>query len=882
MRPVQRRRSGTRRRTAGLGALLAAVVLALVPLPRDTVAVAADAESSAVTKRGTKGPYDDFSGLEVTVHQTRNLRAQGLKVTWRGGKPTRGRNGDYLQIMQCWGDDPAGPKREQCQFGAGVSGSDFGAFIGRRLIPVGSDPLEKQYDKQIPYPDAPGQMTDPFVPFTPVSGPPTTKVTDWTYFSPGDTNEEYFAATQPDGTGEAAVNLQSTREAPHLGCGDPIGTGGNVRGRNCWLVVVPRGSHEPDGSTGNNQRLHSSPFSTTNWNQRMVFPLDFLPVREACPADKAERRMTGSELVTDALTSWQAALCADGATRFTFTQRGEDLARGNLLNPTSTSPGLAFTVEPVDGGEKAGFVHAPVAVNALAVGLYWEADKIGRVKDLKLSARLLAKLLTYSYPYDVRALSYTAPAPDHLKDNPQSIVRDPEFLKLNPEFENSLQAPQKYPGGILLSAERSDTTRVVWSYLRSNAEARAFLEGKPDPWGMRINPYFKDLGLATAGSDEFPKADPTETELSLGEKRITYGVTERSPYAIDLHDAARWVRRGTNNAKDQVAEDSATSGPKLVGVDVLPGDRRAYGITDAASASRYQLQIAALPDADGTYVRPTTASMLKAVEQFKDSAVPGVLAPDPARAAHGAYPLTMVTYAAASTKLPADARKDYARVLRYAAGAGQKQGTAPGELPLGYAPLPAKLKLQAEAAAGRLERGVPAGPGTTAGGTGSGSASGSGSGSGSGSDGGTDSGSAGTGSSGSASGSGAGSGSGGTTGSSGSDTGSGSGAGGGSASGGGTGGGAGAPTTATDPPSSAPPPASGGGGNGSGGAPGEKLADTGSTPSQVLGVIRWVLLAVLLAGGIAGLAGPAVLAFAGRRRIPLDSPRTGIRHLKSD
>ncbi|MCX5392788.1 hypothetical protein [Streptomyces sp. NBC_00094] len=869
MRAVQLRRVTSRRRTAGLGALVAAVALALLPLPRDTVAVAAETENSAMTKRGTKGPYDDFSGLEVTVHQTKNLRAQGLKVTWKGGKPTQGTATDYLQIMQCWGDDPAGPKREQCQFGSAATGTgNYGTHITRRELVVGTDPLETEYDEVIPDPEYPGQTTSPFIPFTPVSGPPTAKSVDWTYFGPNDTNEEFFLRTQSDGTGEAAVNLQSTREAPHLGCGDPVGAGGNVRGRSCWLVVVPRGSHEPDGSAGSNHRPHTSPLSATNWNQRLVFPLDFLPVREACPTDKAERRMTGSELVTDAITSWQSALCAEGTTRFTFTQRGEDLARGSLLDPTSTSPGLAFTVEPVEGGEKAGFVHAPVAVNALAVGLYWEADKIGLVKDLKLSARLLAKLLTYSYPYDIRSLSNTAPAPEHVKNNPQSIVRDPEFLKLNPDFAEFQQSVMSYPGGILLSAERSDTTRVVWNYLRGDKDARAFLEGNPDPWGMRINPYFKDLGLATGGSDEFPKADPTETELEALGHRIRYGITERSPYAIDMHDAARWVRRGTNNAKDQAVTDHLTGGLKLVGVDVSPGSRRAYGITDAASASRYQLQVAALPNADGAYVRPTTSSLLKAVEQFGDSAVPGVLAPDPARAESGAYPLTVVTYAVASTGLPADARKDYARVMRYAAGAGQEQGTAPGELPFGYAPMPAKLKLQAEAAAGRLERGVPAGPGTTAGGAGAASGSGADAGAGSGSGGTTGS-----------SGAGLGSGSGGTGGASGSATGSGSG--GGSAAGGTTGGSTASPSS-TPPSSAAPPPASGGGGNGSGGPPGEKLADTGSTPSQVLGVIRWVLLAVLLVGGIAGLAGPAVLGFAGRRRIPLDSPRTGIRHLKSD
>ncbi|MCX4983047.1 hypothetical protein [Streptomyces sp. NBC_00572] len=855
-------------RRAGLGALLAAVLLALVPLPQDSPAMAATdpSQSSALTKRGTKGPHDDFSKLEVTVHQTKNLRGQGVRVTWKGGKQTYSKKTDFLQIMQCWGEDPAGPKREQCQFGAAPAALDFGQFVLQRVIAVGTDPQEKEYDEPIPAPGLPGQTTSPFVPFTPVSGPPTKTSTDWTYFSNNDTNEESFAVTQPDGTGEVGFNLQSTREAPHLGCGDPVGTGADVRGRRCWLVVVPRGSRDPDG-TANNGSLQSSPLSTTNWNQRITFPLDFLPVGDPCPTDKAERRMTGSELVTEAVTSWQAALCAGGSTRFTFSQRGEELARSSLLAPTSTSPGLGFTVEPVEGGEKAGFVHAPVAVSALTVGFFWEADGIGLVKDLRLNPRLLAKLLTLSYPYDVRVNTWGMEPLAHLKGNPVSIVRDPEFLKLNPQFEEFRPAELSYPGGILLSADRADTAKVVWDYLRSNADARSFLDGKPDPWGMRMNPHYKSLGISTSSLYEFPKADPTETELLLSGKSITYGVIDRSPYAGDFHDAARSTRRGTNNTKYEVAEDNATGGLKLTGPLVLPGSRRAYGIIDSSSATRYQLQTAALANADGTYVRPTTRTMLKAVEQFKDSSVPGVLVPDPARATKDAYPLTVVTYAAASTGLPADARKDYARVLRYAAGPGQKQGTAPGELPLGYAPMPAKLKAQAAAAADRLERGTPTGPGATTGGTAGGDGGATG-----------------------VSNSGGGQGANGTTGSTGSTgtgsggTGSGSGSGSGSASGS-TGGGTDTGAAAGSPSSAAPPPASGAGGNGStngsGSAPGERLADTGSTPSQVLGVIRWVLLSVLVVGGIAGIAGPAVLAAAGRRRIPSDSPRTGIRNLKS-
>ncbi|MDT9688827.1 hypothetical protein Q5762_10735 [Streptomyces sp. P9(2023)] len=817
---------------AGVGALLAAVVLALVPLPQDTPAAAATGDgsqdSSALTKRGTKGPHDDFSDLEVTVHQTKNLRAQGVKVSWKGGKPTQGLNNNYLQIMQCWGDDPAGPKREQCQFGvASTGGQPFGNQVFRRLIPVDSDPLETQYDELIDSPDFPGQKENPFVPFAPVSGPPTKSIVDFTYFGPGDTNEQFYANTQPDGTGQAVVSLQTTREAPHLGCGDPVTQAGKVRGRGCWLVVVPRGEHDPKGQTGVGYKPITSPLSTTNWNQRMVFPLDFLPVREPCPTDKPERRMSGSELITDAITSWQSALCAGGDTRFTFTQRGESQVRNGVVNGTPGAAGLAFTVQPVEGGAGGGFVHAPVAVSGLTVGFFWEADGIGQVPDLRVGPRLLAKMLTLSYPYDIRVLTDKAPVPDHVKDNPVSIVRDPEFLKLNPEFEKNKQAAANYPGGILLSAERSDVAEVVWEYLRSNAEARAFLEGKPDPWGMKVNPFFKDLGLATTGTDEFPKADPTETELVNGERKISYGVTERSPYALDMHDAAQWVRRGTNNAKDRDAlDDTSTSGLKLVSGEVYPGGRRAYGITDAASASRYQIQTASLLNADGAYVRPGTASLLKAVEQFKDSGVPGVLDPDPARARDGAYPLTIVTYAVASTSLPADARKDYARVMRYAAGGGQRQGTAPGELPYGYAPMPAKLKTQADVAADALESGVlPGGPGGSSGDTsGSGGAGGSSSGGGSGG------------------------------GDASADTSSGM-----SSGGTGAGGGSGDPSTA---PSAAGGKASGGSGDNT---PKEQLADAGTTPSQVLGVIRWVLLGVLVAGGVAGLAGPVMLRYSAWR-----------------
>ncbi|MGP2440504.1 hypothetical protein, partial [Streptomyces sp. JW3] len=41
----------------------------------------------------------------------------------------------------------------------------------------------------------------------------------------------------------------------------------------------------------------------------------------------------------------------------------------------------------------------------------------------------------------------------------------------------------------------------------------------------------------------------------------------------------------------------------------------------------------------------------------------------------------------------------------------------------------------------------------------------------------------------------------------------------------------------------------------------------GVTPAEVLGLIRWVLLGVLIAGGVAGLAGPVMMRLSARRAV---------------
>jgi hypothetical protein len=76
-----------------------------------------------------------------------------------------------------------------------------------------------------------------------------------------------------------------------------------------------------------------------------------------------------------------------------------------------------------------------------------------------------------------------------------------------------------------------------------------------------------------------------------------------------------------------------------------------------------------------------------------------VLEPTPTADAPGAYPLTMLTYAAIKPlSLDAAGRAEYAAFIDYAVTAGQTPGFDFGELPIGYTPLPPAMREQALAA----------------------------------------------------------------------------------------------------------------------------------------------------------------------------------------
>jgi hypothetical protein len=429
-----------------LGATVISILASALPASADEAP-----SDSAVTVSGS----GEFADLKVTVSQTKGLINQIVHVSWTGGAPTPLTGGlrNFLQIMQCWGDGPEAPDRTQCQFGVSGRGG-----VGRRVLQLQS-PLGGLVDPAETIKPADPTFTQfSKVPFWPVGGERPTEATlsdGNDFFDQQSTNEVPVARTRADGTGEVDFEIQTGRQASGLGCGEPIEVNGSTSGRSCWLVIVPRGAKEVDDSSVDVVRgLQSSVLSLTNWKEKITIPLEFLPQGLPCLLGAAEWPITGHELVVDAVGRWQPALCANGGALFSYTQLNDDATRSQLLG--STDPGLAVIAHPLArdlGRADRPLVYAPVAVSGLTFafrivknptnlppGDPKTAEAGQPFTDMKLTPRLVAKLLTQSYQGDVVRKSIGAPPnePSHPPGipptNPEGLTNDPEFLKLNPEY----------------------------------------------------------------------------------------------------------------------------------------------------------------------------------------------------------------------------------------------------------------------------------------------------------------------------------------------------------------------------------------------------------------------------------------------------------------
>ncbi len=718
---------------AALAACATFAAVISVSVVASGAAQAVDGSAVTVSARVQDPDVDEapLPDLEVTVSQTQNLIAQAITVSWKGGKPSslpssQSGGENYLQIMQCWGDvtdakGDVGPDRTTCQFGGFVSP---GAVRDRYV--ESPDAVAKE---DLPYAHLGADYFDPSyvgIPFRSVTGTNVESVVDGkiqpgvnlntnAFFTKYTTNEVPWAGSAADGTGSVTFEVQTALAAPGLGCGSVDETAVDASsGRSCWLVIVPRG----EGAN-----VDSALF-WDEWKHRIAVPLQFQPVGQHCVIGSAERQLAGTELAADAVAAWQSTLCgSEGGAAYTLLTTTDTDAAG-AANSTSDAP-LALTSQALDAEEGVtdNLTYAPIALTGVSVAFAidrfpsYNASEDARSRaripfsSMKLTPRLLAKLLTSSYSDALAPNSDKA----HLGTNPRNLLYDPDFLAINdPEWaEQAIVNPAV--ADVMVPQGRSGYAEAIWDYILADADARAFMEGRADPWGMVVNPYASiDPELNPTGSalevprSDFPKVDPSEGYP--GQDRVLNSVTWR-PYLNDLASGAYNSLRGDGlTAGDW---DPFSTPPKWSrNARSLVGARTVMALTTAPAAARYETVTASLLNPAGQFVTADTETMLAAAAAMVASETQTqVRTFDPttsaAKAAPSAYPLTMPVYAATDvTRNSSDLRTSYAQFVRYAATSGQTPGVRLGELPPGYAPLPQSWRDQALLAADQIEAGV--------------------------------------------------------------------------------------------------------------------------------------------------------------------------------
>ena len=450
-------------------------------------------------------------------------------------------------------------------------------------------------------------------------------------------------------------------------------------------------------------------WSASNWRNRITVPLSFAPSPNACSvvgSSQADISIYGSELMNEAATQWAPHFCLDPGlfnlkhistpepqARVALSSGGVEAAYGSYL-PTGT-----FS-SPV--------VSAPVALTGFAVAVSVDDAQRHEVYNLRLTPRLLAKLMTESYP-TIPLIKDTYAALSH---NPIDIRSDPEFIALNPG-DGMFESPSA--ATLLSLSTNSDVIYALTSYIGSDPEAQAWIAGQPDPWGMVVNPAYRGMSLPVSTwplRDTYVAPFTSTTNPCLAALPQPYLPLVASPKS-SLNGIAQDIEFGLPQPQTVCLIDpQGRSEFDRMTTDVRMGigERFVLGITSIGEVHRYDLDTAALQTqvapgqpaklTDGTgrtFVSPDDAGLAAAAK---------LLVPDPSNgnatwtldydairttpAGAGAYPGTMVVYAQVPTSgLPATDAPRYATFLRFAAGDGQTPGTTSGQLPPGYLPMTA-------------------------------------------------------------------------------------------------------------------------------------------------------------------------------------------------
>jgi len=720
----------------GSGALLAALVVggAMSAAP---AAAAQDAPGYSETKTLTREHLEadgsaavaDSRTVTVTVDHTENLRGrERVLVSWSGARPSAARannpygyggmNQEYpVVILQCRGlDDTSLPADQQLQPETcwttvynqrySVASPTVAVWKHDRY----ADAVDTADPDPATWPEVCGPQLPTFLlsqhllPFRAANGTVFESCSDST-IPPESALDgalpaaEIAAFTAADGTGEVQFEVRTATENESLGCSDAV---------PCSIVVIPimgiscadgdaacraDGAYAPGSTNGENLTVDAavSPYywwSESNWRHRFSVPLSFTLPPDACDVldDRAPVAMYGSEVLNQASLQWAPAYCLR-ADRFKFQHNRYPEPISLRLLETGEAV-AAFVSEPAESSTVP-LGYAPVAVSGFAIAYVSDlADNAGELARMRLTPRLLAKLLTQSYP-----ATNLGRARAGLANNPLVLSRDPEFLELNPAIkQNDLEAMAT----VLSLSESSDVMTALTQYIAGDTEAMAFLGGEPDPWGMVVNPAYLDVEVPRA---EWPMLDgyipdiPASGDACLRANPAPYFQKVASPV-----NSLRKIAVATLDAWPNVSTVCTGAGTAAVPFKLGRvarqdfGNRNMLGLVSLGDAERYGLRTAELRTdgtrAGATFVAASEASMAAAVQVATQSAVGAPFTFDRGALPATAYPGTMIVHAAARlTGLAAADAATVAEFIGIATTEGQTPGTANGQLPDGFLPM---------------------------------------------------------------------------------------------------------------------------------------------------------------------------------------------------
>jgi hypothetical protein len=715
----------------------------------------------------------DARTFSVSVSETTGLRGhQSIDVAWSGAHPTGGvvpdpnsgdaKNQEYpVVVLECQGIDSAvdptgcwtatAAERFQDSFNTA-----FPPFrIDRYATPADRKAIVGQPSPRPAACFAPSPV-EHWVPFRAASGTIYNGGTGGCAGQPPEAanvgglnlpSNTTYGVTHTDGTGSIKFDVWTAAENASMGCSDTV---------PCSLVIVPiigiscdvaaaslpledqPGAVAPQAdalcrATGQYQpgQLSTSGvqsdvavsgalwWAASNWQNRISVPLNFATASNACDVIGGAGGLDiyGSELMTQAMQQWAPRFCLDSSLfRLKHVQTPEPQAR-NIL---ATGNIQAALTSDVSVPASFATITAPVAVTGFSIAFTIDDSNGNQLRTLRLTPRLLAKLLTESYPaINAMKAEYAA-----LAANPMNVTLDPEFIALNPGVTQGVPASQSASTLLALSSD-SDVMRALTAYINADPEARLWLDGTPDPWGMVVNPNYKGIALPTASwplldTFEPPLLYSSNTNVCLTNEPVPFLPLVAAPVAR-LQTIALDMQFSLANSQTvcKTIVEGSIDGAKLVplGRQTI-GFRFMIGVTSLADANRFGLDVASLQTQSTaspnsvidspngrTFVAPSDDSLRAAAQLLaKDPAsgtwpIPyGTMRTDPSGA--GAYPGTMVVYAMLpATGLSSPDAKNLTRFLAFAASEGQTPGLGNGQLPPGYLPLTASNHLQGLAAA---------------------------------------------------------------------------------------------------------------------------------------------------------------------------------------